>query len=319
MRSKFGLINHAVLALGLLAPALSRAAPVEKKAVYAFVTDSNIRQFETVIGGFSESMPGADIRVLNLQGKGDITLLRKFVAENNPTLIVALGSISATTVAALDAKTPVVFGMVLNHRRYAQLKKNNITGVSMEIPARSWLIQFRLLFPELKGIAVPYNPDASAEIIRDAEAAATAMQIRILGVSVADPDTIRAKLALEKSGDYNGLWMVADFKLYNNDSQAFVSLLEFANENKKPLLGASEAFVKAGALFSVSINYQSLGSQLALVARQILEDKTAPGAIAVSPPIGTYTVINKKTGRELLGNKFREEHLMHADKIYPEE
>lgn len=311
------LLLHSILAAGMLAAGALAAA--DKGAVYAFITDSDIRQFEQVIEGFNQSFPDADVRRLNLQGKADAAAIKHFLAGNRPTLIVALGSISATTLASLDMRTPVVFGMVLNHRRYPQLKKSNFTGVSMEIPASSWLTQFRLLFPELKGVAVPYNPDASAEIIKDATLAAQALQIRILGVSVTDAEAIKTKLAFEKTTEYNGLWMVADFKLYNNDSQAFVQLLEFANESKKPLLGASEAFVKAGAFFSVSINYQSLGSQLALVSRQILEDKVAPSAIAVAPPIGTYTVINKKTGQDLFGAKFKEEHLMQADKIYPEE
>jgi len=44
-----------------------------------------------------------------------------------------------------------------------------------------------------------------------------------------------------------------------------------------------------------------------------------PAAIAVAPPIGTYTVVNKKAGREILGARFSDDLLMHADKVYPEE
>lgn len=289
------------------------------KPVYAFITDSDIRQFEEVIEGFRQSHGATDLRRLNLQGKIDAPAVKKFLGENKPALIVALGSIAATTVASLDIDTPVIFGMVLNHRRYTQLKKRNITGISMEIPARSWLTQFRLFFPELRGIAVPYNPDASAEIIQDAVVAAEAMKIRVFGISVSEPGAIGAQLSTHKAGDFNGLWMVADFKLYHQDSPAFVHLLEYSHDSKKPLLGASEAFVKAGAFFSVSINYQSLGSQLALVSRQILDDKVLPAAIAVAPPIGTYTVVNKKAGREILGARFSDDLLMHADKVYPEE
>ncbi len=305
--------------LHVIAICLPMALVAKNKPVYVFVTDSDIQQFEQVVQGFTESYPQAAVHRINLSGKPDQVAVRKFVAAHKPDMIVALGSIAATTAASLDGKTPVIFGMVLNHRRYAQLKKTHIAGVSMEIPAHAWLTQFRLLYPELKGIAVPFNPEASAEIVKDATTAAQNLKISILGVAVSDPDTIRSRLENEKPDGFNGLWMVADFKLFYNDSPAFVQLLEFSHEKRKPLMGASEAFVKAGAFFSVSINYQTLGSQLALVSRQILEDKLAPASIGVQPPIGTFTVVNKKTGREILGNAFNEELIGNADKVYPVE
>lgn len=304
----------------LLVFLFSAAITAENKSGgYAFVTDSDIRQFETVIEGFRTSEPGGRIAKLNLNGKPDANAVKKFIADFRPSVIIALGSLSATTVASLDTQTPVIFAMVLNYRRYTDLKKPNITGISMEIPAETLLTQFRLLCPELNGVAVPYSPEASDEIVKDAKRAAEKMKIRILEIALAHPDALKDKLRAEKPADFNGLWMIADFKLYNTETEAFAYLLDFANDNKKPLLGASEAFVKAGAFFSVSINYQSLGSQLALVTRQITEDKIAPAKIGVTPPIGTYTVINKKSGREIFGAKFNESLLMYADKVYPEE
>lgn len=308
---------HTLLrALTICLPMVLNAAT---KPVYVFVTDSDIRQFEQVVQGFAESYPQASIERINLDGKPDKAAVRAFVARHKPAMIIALGSIAATTAASLDGKTPVIFGMVLNHRRYAQLKKAHVAGVSMEIPAQAWLTQFRLLYPDLKAIAVPYNPDASAEIVRDATAAAQNLKIGVWGVPLADPNTVGSRLEAEKPENFNALWMVADFKLYYNESTAFGQLLEFSLLTRKPLMGASEAFVKAGALFSVSINYQTLGSQLALVSRQILEDKLTPAAIGIQAPIGTFTVVNKKTGREIFGDNFNEDLFGNADKVYPEE
>lgn len=298
---------------------LPMALLAKKQTVYVFVTDSNISQFEQVVQGFTESYPEAEIHRINLAGKPDRIAVKKFIAKHKPALIIALGSIAATTAASLESKTPVIFGMVLNHRRYAQLQKAHIAGVSMEIPAQAWLTQFRLLYPNLKAIAVPFNPDASAEIIKDATVAAGKLKIDILGLPLTDPETVQKELDAQKSDSFNALWMVADFKLYYGASPAFGQLLEFSHTAHKPLMGASEAFVKAGALFSVSINYQTLGSQLALVSRQILEDKLAPAKIGIQAPIGTFTVVNKITSREIFGNELTEDLLKNADKVYPEE
>ena len=82
------------------------------------------------------------------------------------------------------------------------------------------------------------------------------------------------------------------------------------------MLAFSEAFLKPGAFFSISIDYHGLGSQVALLTRQLLEDGKKPAQIAVAPPIGTYSVINKDTAEWLLGDELDEEIYDEVDKIY---
>jgi putative ABC transport system substrate-binding protein len=118
---------------------------------------------------------------------------------------------------------------------------------------------------------------------------------------------------------FNGLWMIADFKLYNKKTRSLEKLIKFSLDNRKPLLAFSEPFIKAGSFFSVSTDNRSLGSQIALISKQVVHDKTLPSSIPVAPPIGTFTVINKNVAREILGDKFDESIIYQVDKVYPAE
>jgi ABC-type uncharacterized transport system substrate-binding protein len=69
--------------------------------------------------------------------------------------------------------------------------------------------------------------------------------------------------------------------------------------DKKSFIVYSEQFVKAGALFSTSPNYSTIGSQLAIKSQQILEDRQKPSQVGISPIIGTFLTINKTTMKKL--------------------
>ena len=118
---------------------------------------------------------------------------------------------------------------------------------------------------------------------------------------------------------FSGLWMLADTKLYNRESDAFETLISFSASRKIPILAFSEAFLNKGAYFSVSIDYRSLGSQIALISRRLIQDAATPSEIPVSPPLGTFTVINKTVAKLFAGDKFDENMLDLADKVFPSE
>ncbi|MFK5968536.1 MAG: ABC transporter substrate binding protein [Candidatus Marithrix sp.] len=285
---------------------------------YAFIKSRNLQQMNEVIIGFTESFPNARIVTLDIEGKKDARKVKNFIKTNNPAIIICLGSLAAGTTINIEKKIPIIFSMVINYKKYPELKQDNVTGISMEIPPISLFTQFKMLLPEINSIGVPFHPEASLEIIDDAVVNSTKMGIKLIKIAVTNPNTILDKLS-DKSDSYAGLWMLADTKLYNRKTQAIYQLISFSKEQKKPLLVFSEAFLKPGAFFSISIDYNSLGSQTALISRQIVQDKIAPKNISVAPPIGTYTVINKEIAELLLANDLDESIYDEVDKIYGED
>lgn len=307
-----------VSVLFIFTPYVNRARTIViKPKKYSFVLSSSLRQFYSVIDGFKSSEYNAKVQILNLRGQADRQRVRSFIKSTSPDMIIALGALAATTTAAVEQKTPIAFAMVLNYKRYALLRQPNVTGISMEIPPTIMLTQFRMLYPGLQSIAVPYNPHATEELINDIRVAAAQLNISLQAIPVQNPDNIINRLTMNKK-KINALWMIADFHLYNNKSRAYHKLITYAQEKKLPLLAVSQAFVKIGALFSVSVNYRSLGSQLSLMGRKIVYDNQLPAKIFIKPPVGTFTAINKKMAEKIKGAN-PELYYQIVDKIYPVE
>ncbi|MDM8550216.1 ABC transporter substrate binding protein [Desulfobacterales bacterium HSG2] len=291
--------------------------PVFAGEKYGFVKSKGLRQADEIIQGFTGSFPGASVSVLDMGGRKDEGRVRRFIRSERPSVIICLGSLAAKTVLIVEKEIPVIFAMVINYKKYDLLRQKNVTGVSMEIPAMSLFTQFRMFMPEIRSIGAPYHPRVSSEIVREAAETAKRMGIRLTKIEISDSRDMKRYLRKNQSS-FRGLWMLADTRLYNRKTRAIHDLISFSKETKKPLLAFSEAFLRSGAFFSVSIDYRSLGSQIALISRQIAEDRTPVSRIPVAPPIGTYTVINKEAAESLMGKDLDESILDEADKIWPE-
>ncbi|MBF0227665.1 MAG: hypothetical protein HQK76_19630 [Desulfobacterales bacterium] len=286
------------------------------KESYALVLSTSLSQSDEFINGFSESFPDKDIYILDLKGNKDEKKLRKFINNINPSVIISIGILASSLSVEVENKIPIIFAMVINYKKYDILRKNNVTGISMEIPPQIIFTQLKMILPDINSIGVPFHPEASLEIVNDAQTSGTKMGIDLIKIPVKNPDKIDIMLS-NYSEKYKGIWMIADTKLYNPSTKAFEKLVSIAEKENKPLIAFSEAFIKSGALFSVSINYHSIGSQTALISKLIVHDKLLPSNIPVATPIGTYTVINKNVAYSILGNSFNESIYENIDKVYP--
>ncbi len=284
--------------------------------VYAIIKSASLEQMDHVIAGFSESLPGASMRILNLEGRSNTRKIREFLQKEQPSLIICLGMLATTSTLTVEKTRPVLFAMTLDHFRFSESPQENVTGISMEIPPESLFTQFRILAPDIRAIGVPHHPAMPHAYIENAARAAKRLGITLISIEITSPrEMLRA---LKRSAlPFDSLWMVPDAKLYNQTTQTLPKLIKFSATNKKPLLAFSESFLKAGALFSISIDYRSLGSQLALLSRRILEDHVSPKDIPPMPPIGTFTVLNTDVARTLWGDGFDETEY-EVDKFYPE-
>lgn len=285
---------------------------------YVFIKSKSLSQVDVLINGFKQSYSKAEVSVLDLEGKRNTGKVKTFIKEKKPSLIICLGSLAAKTTVRVEKNIPILFAMVINYKRQKELVQKNVTGVSMEIPAAVIFTQFKMIFPEIKKIGVPHSPVNSKEIVSDSIVATNKIKIKLIAIEVQNPSEIEEKLILNRK-KYSGIWMLADTKLYNRKTTALQELIKYSLNQNLPLIVFSEAFLKRGALFSVSINYKSLGSQLALISRKIVLDKIKPSIIPVASPIGTYTVINKSVAKKIMGNKINDIIYANVDKIYAED
>ncbi len=296
---------------------LSVCSEVTAAEKYAFIKSKDLKQINDVITGFSESFPQAQISVLNLDGAKDVRKVRKFINTEKPSVLLCLGTLAAEAAVEAEKGIPIVFLMVINYKRYGFYHQKNVTGISMEIPSMSLFTQFRMILPQINSIAVPYHPEISSEIVDEAMKVSRKMKIHLEPLRITNPKRIK-KYLKSKKNKIKGIWMLADTKLYNRKTKAIYDLMSFSKDAKKPVMAFSEAFLRIGAFFSISISYKSLGSQTALISRQIVQDKANPSDIPVAPPIGTYTVLNTKAAEQMFGDDLDETVFDEVDKLYPE-
>jgi putative ABC transport system substrate-binding protein len=138
--------------------------------------------------------------------------------------------------------------------------------------------------------------EASQELIKRAEEISAGLGIELVSVQVASEREVKKAWDRVKN-QIDALWMVADPVVITRDNFEF--LQKQTLRQKIPFMGYSESFVKAGALLSVSPDYETIGSQAASIAVQILEDKQKPWDIQITEPIGTIITLNKSTAKKL--------------------
>jgi putative ABC transport system substrate-binding protein len=80
--------------------------------------------------------------------------------------------------------------------------------------------------------------------------------------------------------------------------------------SKLPFMGLSPAFVKAGALLALAIDYQEVGTQCGGLAARILSGES-PSALPITTPQKTILHVNLKTA-ETLGLKIPADRLKGA-------
>lgn len=319
------LINIKMMALFVAAQILMAGvlgAESHAADLYGIIKSYDIQQTKSIVEGFKSSFPEAEVAelVLGKSLKSNQEAVQKFIQAKKPSVLICLGLMAAVSSAKVEKRIPILFTMVINYMRYSkkypEIAQKNVTGIAMEIPLSSQITQFRMLYPGLKSLGVPYNPEASSEIVKSAIKSSKSLNIRIVPIPVLEAKDIEAELKKNRKS-FNGLWMIGDVKLYNKKTNALQKLVDFSNNSDVPLLAFSENFVKAGAFFSVSINYKSLGSQVALMGRSLVIDRVRPEKLKVAPPIGTFTVLNRITAEKIMGGKFDESMLDQVDRVHP--
>ena len=286
------------IAIGLITSAYLNTQAVAAPRI-SIIKSTDLTQFQTVAGNIQSHLPEFQISTFTFKKSLSKEQIDNFMNKNKPALLITLGVTTATSFASHINNIPIIFSMILNYKRHNVLNKKNVAGVAAQVPSQSLFTQFKLLCSRSNVLAVPYHPTASQEVVRGARDPATLLGVKLLPLSIENPSKLNSYIKTRVKS-FDALWMLPDFKLYNKRNiKNVVSFLRLANENNKPVMVSSEAFVKAGGLLSVSIDYASLGSQIAILANRVLIDKQPISEIGVTPPIGTKIILNMKIAQQL--------------------
>ena len=298
----------AALTLALL-PLHARGA--ERIAV---LVSSSEAPFEETLAAFQSHLAGkgvaADYAVYRLARDGSqAEKAVEQIRQNGARLIFTLGSVGTDAAVHGAPGIPVVASLILRpeHLREAQ----NATGIGLEFPLDTQFKWMQTVLPGAANIGVLYNSQDNGKRIEEARRIAEARGLHLEAVEVRTPqDVLFALKSLSRSVDV--LWGLADTQALS--PQLAQQVLLFAFRNDIPFVGPSEAWTRAGALYSLDWDYKDLGAQSGDMAIRILNGQPARSIPPASPRTVRYS-LNINTARQMRIT-LPEEIVRNAWKIY---
>ena len=236
------------------------------------------------------------------------------IKNQKPSLIIALGDKAAFMASERFTHIPILVGMVLE-LEVENLKRPGIEGVALQIPAQSVLTQLKLILPNLKRVGVLSSGQKYNSFRESIRSTGTGLGLQVSEMTVSEKSEIEKQLSQNLSG-LDAVWLLPDPTII--DSESFLKIVSRVRESKKALVVYSENFVKAGALFSISPDYQATGQQMVLLAKKMLARENVKPETSYlgkfSYPIGSYSVLNLKTAQSI-NLRLTEDQLRFIDRV----
>ena len=299
MKSSIARRSAAVL-LVLLAPIVGdrTAAASDREVRIGILLSQDAGPYQEAIDGFKRYFEQQGLKarfdVASLKGEAaqaDAALQRLRAKPLN--LLFTLGTLATQSALHADTGTPIVAGLVL---RKADLgNAPNVTGVVLQFPVEVELRWLQRLLPGQRHIGVLYNPAENQRHIDAATEAARTLGLVLQARKVESPRDLPDELeGLSKDADV--LWSVADQMVMT--PQTAKPILLFSFRNRVPVVGLSQSWVKAGALYALDRDYADIGAQCGEMALKLLQG-TPVSALPPVPPRKVLYSINLKTASHM--------------------
>lgn len=293
MRTRLLLIQlclTAALAAGLAVP----SGGAERTRVTVLLS-SGAEPYRQVLDGIRQRLATDveyDVQTLADDQANRNSILAKMKGAR-PALYFSVGSVATQLAIQHGGGVPVVAGLIVNATEIN--KAEHATGVVLEFPPEVQLEWLHRLLPAQRHIGVVYsNPQNLPGIettARHGEALGLRLHVRRVETSRDLPD------ALDSLESRVGVLMgVTDPEVLNPMTAKPILLFSF--RNRIPLVGLSEQWVKAGALYALGRDYVDIGRQCAEMASRILAG-TPVSDIPPQPPRKVAYSINVKTARHM--------------------
>ena len=312
----------------LLAPLAAEAQPAGKVPRVAYLTpwsDSDPgrqRGLEAFRQGLRELgyVEGRNISIesWSAEGKDDrLPALAADLVRSKVDVIVAASGAATRAVQQTTRTIPIVMSLVadpVGSGLVASLARpgGNVTGLTIMAPdlMAKRLELLKEVVPKVSRVAFLTNPDnpASARFLREAEAAARALGVRLQTLEARNPQEIDSAFAVMTRERAGALLYPPDAIFFTQRRQ----VAELAAKGRLPSLGTSD-YPDAGGLMSYGPNIPDLERRAATFVDRILKG-AKPGDLPVEQPTKFELVINLKTAKAL-GLTIPQSVLLRADQL----
>jgi putative tryptophan/tyrosine transport system substrate-binding protein len=255
-------------------------------------TSSAVEAFEEAVKGIQQGLGvSAKIIVLDLASKSEIIETR--LAGKDARLLVTVGN-NAYQSAARFGSAPILATMLLRADLAEPGLRAPMGVVALDVPLGEILARMAFVFPGRKRAGLIRNPDTGA-----ISPASLASQAKTAGMNLTVLDCPRPEKLLQSFLSLRGQ---VDFVVCPPDGTLFNSttvrpLILASLENRLPVVGFSESFVRTGAMAAVYPDYFDVGLQVGELARKYL---TGGGLATNESPRKLKVAANPRVAR-LLG------------------
>ena len=284
-----GVVKHRILVIK------TRDVPFYQSALVGFMNGLKQRGYRG---------DRVEIKTFALTGnpKSDTELVQTQLSHH-PDLIVTLGTDATRIIAEQKSSIPTLFSVVLDPVSLGAVKSLEepgglFTGTTLLIPPGKQFDALLQSCPKVQRIGVLYteNDPTSLAYLKEAQKDAKRLSLELHAIAIKPDQT--SKAALEQlAGTIDALWLIPDPA--STGAQEMKDALEFARDWHLPILGASSATVRAGALTALSANLEDMGDVTAEMATHILDGTSSPAKMRVHSPRRTVLTINMDIAHSL--------------------
>ena len=260
-----------------------------------------------------------DLEVMALTGDADKDQqsVREHLQKSND-LIFTLGTDATRVLSEAHPKCPVLFSMILDPVSLGVVKSlaqpgGNFTGTTLLVDPGKQFDALQQADPHVQRVGVLYTADdaTSRAFLSQAQQEAKNLNIVIVAKPVSPSDATRPILE-QLAGQVDAFWLIVDPA--SAGSKALGDTLDVAQAHHLPVLGTSNAHVRAGALAALSANLKDLGDVSAEMAVPLLEGTSSPAQMSVRGPRQTTLSVNLVTA-DAIGIKVPYSMLHLADEV----
>jgi putative ABC transport system substrate-binding protein len=235
-------------------------------------------------------------------GVDSLPILAQELVQLQPEVIVTSGP-SARAASQATTTIPIVFAGVTDPVGTGLISSlarpgGNLTGLSSIAPDLEGkrLELLREVVPRLSSVAFFLNPANAFHTVsvRQALAAAQALQIRLLPQEVRKAEDLDAAFATIVKEKPDALLILAD-RVFLHDRQR---MMDFATQQKLPSVNAYRELVEAGGLMSYGPSYEDMHRRAAIYVDKILKG-AKPGELAIEQPAKFNLLLNLKAAKAL--------------------
>lgn len=298
-RPAFPSARRATLPVALLVlSGLVLAAPAGRPVRVRAIVSQEGGPYQEALAGFKSALaagaPGTVVEVVAVEGDpARAGAAVQAARQEGAALILTLGSLATKAAMEGAGDTPVVAGLVLRESEFA--RGANATGIVLEFPVETELRYLQRMLPHQKTIGVLYGSPGTAVRIEAATRVAAGLGLKLRAHRLESPRDLPE--ALERiAREADALWGVADEVVFS--PQLAKPILLFSMRNRIPLVGLSESWVKAGALYALDRDYADIGAQCADLSIRILRG-ASPRSLPAAPPRKVVHFVNAKAARHL--------------------